>query len=73
MMVVIFLTLGSSHSLAGDHHNHNDDRDENYDGIMMIIITEMQKAASVASTLVLIFGSNCANFWTTNAQRLCNC
>ena len=34
---------------------------------------EMQKAASVASTSVLIFGSNCANFWTTNVQRLCNC
>ena len=37
------------------------------------ITAEMQKATSVTSTLVLFFGSNCANFWSIDAQRLCNC
>ena len=35
--------------------------------------TEMQKAASMASMLVLFFLPNCANFWALDAQRLCNC
>ena len=34
---------------------------------------EMQKAASMASMLVLFFLPNCANFWALGAQRLCNC
>ena len=32
----------------------------------------MQKAASVASALVLFFSTNCANFWPVYAQNLLN-
>ena len=34
--------------------------------------SEMQKAASVASALVLFFSTNCANFWPVYAQNLLN-
>ena len=35
-------------------------------------ITEMQKAASMASALVLFFSTNGANFWPLYAQNLLN-
>ena len=34
---------------------------------------EMQKAASMASMLVLCLLPNCADFWAVHAQHLCNC
>ena len=37
-----------------------------------IIFPEMQKAASMASALVLFFSTNCANFWPVYAQNLLN-
>ena len=36
------------------------------------LITEMHKAASVASALVLFFSTNCANFWPVYAQNWLN-
>ena len=35
--------------------------------------SEMQKAESTSSMLVLFFLTNCANVWAVDTQRLCNC
>ena len=54
----------------------NQTRVGNWEGFLSpaaSICTEMQKAASMASVLVLSFLPNCANFWALDAQRLCNC